>query len=301
MIDALRRLLERRAEPLSPTIRRAVLAVAIIGLLAAMAWAWDRSSLTLGDLEWAPIAALVLIAAPLSLVLKAGEFTLAARIAGLRPSRRDALEISVVSAAANLLPLPGSLLVTVQALASDGAGYGRAIGASAVPAIAWLGVTGVIGGGAIAVSGPAALGAVVLLAGIAALVGAALMFRSAAPADGRAGLATAVVVVEVAWLAVSGLRFTLAAAALGVDLDPSQALALSVAGAATVAIGFVPGGLGVREALIAALAPLIGLDVETGILLGVVDRVVWLGFLGLAGLTLSGQPSSAIRSDNAAS
>ena len=55
---------------------------------------------------------------------------------------------------------------------------------------------------------------------------------------------------------------------IGVDLTVTQALALSVAGAITVAIGFFPGGLGVREALIAALSPLIGLDLESGVLLG---------------------------------
>ncbi len=55
-----------------------------------------------------------------------------------------------------------------------------------------------------------------------------------------------------------------------------------------MAIGFFPGGLGIREALIAALSPLIGLDLETGVLLGAIDRVVWLGFLALAGLGLAG-------------
>lgn len=276
-----------------------MLTVAILGLALAMVWAWDRSGLTFADLEWWPITGLAFVAAPLSLTLKAAEFGLAARIAGQRPSSRAALEISVVSSAANLLPLPGSLLVTVQALASDGAGYGRAVGASSVPAIAWLGITGIVGGAAIAAAGPIGLGVVVGVAGIAALVGALVLFRTVAPAIGRPRLATAIILVEAAWLAVSGLRFTLAAAALGVDLDLSQALALSVAGALTVAIGFVPGGLGVREALIAALAPLIGLDVETGILLGAIDRVVWLGFLGLAGVVLSGQRSSASRSANA--
>jgi hypothetical protein len=59
-------------------------------------------------------------------------------------------------------------------------------------------------------------------------------------------------------------------------------VALSVAGALTVAIGFFHGGLGVREALIAALAPLIGLPFDTGVLLGSLDRVVWLTFLALA-------------------
>ena len=86
---------------------------------------------------------------------------------------------------------------------------------------------------------------------------------------------------------MSGLRFTLAAAVIGVDLALPQALALSVASAITVAIGFFPGGLGVREALIAALSPLIGLDLKTGVLLGAVDRVVWLGFLALAGVGLT--------------
>lgn len=299
MIDALRRLLERRTQPLPAPLRRAVLAVAVVGLAVAMVWAWNRSGLTLDDLRWRPVLGLVLLAAPLSLLLKAGEFMVAARLVDQRPGTRASLEISVVSAAANLLPLPGSLLVTVQALAADGAGYARAVGAGAVPAIAWLGVTGVIGGTAIIVTGSGALGALVLAAGVAALGGAATMFRSVAPPEGRVTLAAAILAIEAAWLAVSGLRFTLAAAALGVELDPSQALALSVAGAATVAIGFVPGGLGVREALIAALAPVIGLDVETGILLGAVDRVVWLGFLGVAGVALASQRRSARSAANA--
>jgi len=74
---------------------------------------------------------------------------------------------------------------------------------------------------------------------------------------------------------------------IGVDLTVTQALALSIAGAITVAIGFLPGGLGIREALIAALSPLIGLDLETGVLLGAVDRLVWLSALALAGVGLA--------------
>jgi len=74
---------------------------------------------------------------------------------------------------------------------------------------------------------------------------------------------------------------------------------LSVAGAASVAIGFVPGGLGVREALIAALSPLIGLDVDAGLILGVVDRVVWLAVLGVAALSLAAiQPSVRVGKEN---
>ncbi|MEC7144470.1 MAG: hypothetical protein VXW59_02705, partial [Actinomycetota bacterium] len=120
-----------------------------------------------------------------------------------------------------------------------------------------------------------------------ALVGAGAIFRSTGPSDGRPTLVLAILLVETGWLAVSGFRFTLAAAVIGVDLTVTQALALSIAGAITVAIGFLPGGLGVREALIAALSPLIGLDLETGVLLGAVDRLVWLSALALAGVGLA--------------
>ena len=62
----------------------------------------------------------------------------------------------------------------------------------------------------------------------------------------------------------------------------TQALALSVAGAMTVAIGFFPAGLGIRELLVAALAPIVGLSFDTGVLIGVLDRIVWLTFLAMA-------------------
>ncbi len=287
MITALRTLLERRARPLPDRVRRPLLVVTTVGLAVAVVWAWRSADLAADDLRWGPVVALAFVAAPLSLALKAAEFVVAARIAGQTPASRTAAETAVVSSAANLLPLPGSLLVTVQTLAEGGATYGGAVAASAVPGIAWLGATGLVGGLAIIVEGAALLGAAVMVAGAAALAGATAMFVATAPRAGRVGLGLAVLLVEVAWLATSGLRFVLAASAIGLDLTFTQALVLSVAGAASVAIGFVPGGLGVREGLIAALSPLIGLDVDEGLVLGVVDRVVWLGVLGLAAVALA--------------
>ena len=296
MLQRMRALLERRAQPLPDRYRRLLLAIATVALIVAMAWAWNRAGLTVDDLSWKSLVALALIAAPASLLLKAAEFIVAARIAGQQPGPRLAMETAVVSSAANLLPLPGSLLVTVKALADGGAGYGGAVAASAVPGIAWLGITGVVGGSALVIEGAAAVGLIVLIGGLVAFVGAGAVFHSTGPSNGRPALVLAILLVETGWLAVSGLRFTLAAAVIGVDLTLPQALALSVAGAITVAIGFFPGGLGVREALIAALSPLIGLDLETGVLLGAVDRVVWLGFLALAGagLALSRQRTSTV-------
>lgn len=287
MLQRVRELLERRAQPLPDHYRLPLLVIAAGALTVAMVWAWNRAELTIDDLSWEPLAALALVAVPASLLLKAAEFVVAARIAGQRPGPRLAMETAVVSSAANLLPLPGSLLITVKALADGGAGYGGAVAASAVSGAAWLGITGMIGGAALVVEGATAVGLIALVGGGIALVGAGAIFRSTGPNDGRPTLVLAILLVETGWLAVSGFRFTLAAAVIGVDLTVTQALALSIAGAITVAIGFLPGGLGVREALIAALSPLIGLDLETGVLLGAVDRLVWLSALALAGVGLA--------------
>lgn len=287
MRTALRRLLEQRAQPLPAGWRNTILVAAAVGVLVASLWAWRSSGLNTSDLDWTPILVLLLVAAPLSLILKAAEFALAARVAGQRPTTARLLEIAIVSSAANLLPLPGSLLVTIRSISEDGSSYGTALAASAVPGFAWLGITGVGGGIAIAIAGPAILGVAVIALGLGALLATLMLFRSTAPQTGRFALGAAIVVVETGWLAVSALRLGLAVTALGVDIKAAQALALSVAGALTVAIGFLPGGLGLREALIAGLSPLIGLPFDTGVLLGSLDRVIWLIFLAAAGAALA--------------
>ena len=279
----LRRLLDRRAQPLNRRHQALIGAVAALGVGAATIWAWRSSGLALSELSWWPIAVAFVATAPASLLLKAAEYRLSARIAGQSPAASRSLRVAVLSSAANLLPLPGSMIVTVRSLSEDGSTYGSAISAGAVPGLCWLSITGIVGGGAIAVEGPRSLGAVAALGGAVAGVAALRLFAAAAPEGRSPVLALRVVAVEAGWLLVSALRLGLAVAALGVSISPTQAVALSVAGALTVAIGFFPGGLGLREALLAGLSPLIGLEFETGVLLGSLDRLVWLSFLSVAG------------------
>ncbi len=283
MRSALRRLLEQRAQPITGRGRAVLLIVATAGIGVASVWAWRSSGLSFGALEWTPVLILFLVAAPLSLGLKAAEYRLAAAIAGSRPSLARSIDVAVVSSAANLLPLPGSLLVTIHSLSEDGSDYSGAMAASAVPGLTWLGITGIGGGAAIAVAGPPAAGAAVAAGGLLVLIVAGALFAAHTSKGQRLALGATIVAVETGWLGVSALRLGLAVSALGVTIDIPQALALSVAGALTVAIGFFPGGLGLREALIAAISPLIGLELGIGILLGSLDRVVWLVFLAIAG------------------
>ena len=286
-MDALRRLLARRASPLPPGVERGLLAVAAAFVVGLTVLAWRSSDLSLGDLRWWAVIVSLLVAAPVSLALRALEFDAAARLLGQRPTADRSIRVAVMASAANLLPLPGSLLVNVRSLSEDGASYGGALGASAVPGLTWLGLVGVVGGTAIAVNDAPLVGGVVIVAGLVALAVTSRLFIAAAPSSGRIALAARVVSVEVGWLAVSAARLWLALTALRESPDLGQVLALSVAGALTVAIGFIPAGLGVREVLIAAIAPLVGLPFATGALAGVLDRIIWLVFLAAAAAVIA--------------
>ncbi len=215
------------------------------------------------------------------------EYDATARLLGMRATVRRALEVSIVSSAANLLPLPGSLLVTTHSLSEQGATYGTAAYATAIPGLAWLGLAGLIGGVAIMIAGNALVGVAITLGGAAALVGAYEMFRRSAPARGRPQIAARIVLIETSWIFLSGFRLWLVLEAIGVKSTTAEVLALAVAGAMSVAIGFFPGGLGAREALIALLSPIIKLPLSEGIVLGVIDRVVWVSFLALAAIAIA--------------
>jgi len=281
--QVLRGLRRFRSGPRQPRWRVLLSTVAPAVLIAAMIWAWRSSDLSVDDLRLGPLLALAVVTSPASFALKAAEFTVAARIAGQQPSRRLAAETAVLSSVANLAPLPGSLMVTVQTLAERGSSYGSALTASAIPGVAWLGITGCVGGAAIIHRGAPGLGLLAGAAGFVVLAATAVVFFRTVPAPHRFRLAAATVGVELGWLAISATRFLLAAAAIGVSLSLTQALSFSLAGAVTVAIGFVPGGLGLREGLIAALSPVVGLPARLGLLMGSIDRVVWLGALAVAG------------------
>jgi uncharacterized membrane protein YbhN (UPF0104 family) len=296
--SARRNFLERRAQPLPRRAQMVLTIVTLVVLVVASVWAWRSAHLSFSTIDWLPIVIAFVVAAPATLVLKMLEYDAAARLIGSRAGPRRALEVAVISSAANLLPLPGSLIVTTRSLSEQGATYGSAVVASSIPGLAWLGLAGVIGGVSIMIAGSWPVGLAVAVGGIACLSVAGAMFRRTAPADGRPQLALRIVLIETSWIGLSGFRLWLVLRAIGVVGTPAQVLALAVAGAMSVAIGFFPGGLGAREALIALLSPIIKLPLSEGVVLGVIDRVVWITFLSLAALVLvatrarAGDPST---------
>lgn len=284
--------------PRSVAADRLLLVVA--ALLFAVAFAFGLRAVPEGTVEltaW-PFAVLVLLVIPLTNVANALEYAVAARIGGQRVPLEEALEVSVLSSAANLLPLPGAALVRVRALRRGGSSYRRALSVTALVGAAWLATSLVLAGGLLALHRePEVAGAgvaVVLGSGVLGLVAAAVAVRSLAPAGASVALSGALLGAEVLAVGIAALRYLLVLHGLGLEADVEQAVALTVAGVLASALGFVPGGLGLREALAGLIAGLVGLPVATGVLAAAVDRLVGLPVLAVlaAGFAVRGRSAA---------
>jgi uncharacterized membrane protein YbhN (UPF0104 family) len=86
---------------------------------------------------------------------------------------------------------------------------------------------------------------------------------------------------EVGQVAVGTARLALAVAAIGSPVDLAQAVGLAVAPVAGSAIGILPGGLGVREAIAASIAALVDLPAAVGGAAAAVDRLLGLAVVAV--------------------
>lgn len=284
--------------------RRTFLLIGAAGLfLGAMVLA--IRSLPTGELtvNWPLVVLTGVVGAPALLFMNALEYGLSARVLGRRVERRDAVAVAVYGGAANLLPIPGTALVRLQALTRQGTGVGRAAGATAVVAVAWFGAAGFVGASA------AALGATWWLAGLllaGGLVTVPVVHQSVIRLKRRATtvaetegsgdswadvpaprLVAELYGIEVAMIVVRALRFWLVILAFDLDATILTAFVLPVAGVIASALGFLPGGLGVREVVAGALSGANGDTVAVGVLASGLDRIIALPVLAVIALGLA--------------
>lgn len=264
---------------------RVVLAVAAVVFVAA--FVFGLRAVPAGDLRltaW-PLVVLALVAVPLASLANGLEYAVAARVGGQEVPVGEALEVSVLSSAANLLPLPGAALVRVRAMRRGGSSYRRALAVTVLVGGAWLATSLALAGGLLTArrsgEGGDLAAVAVLVGGLAGLALAAVAVHRLAPVGRAPALAAELLAVEVLAVAVAALRYLLVLRALDLDVALEQAVALSVASVLASALGFVPGGLGLREALAGVIAGLVGLPVATGVLAAAVDRLVGLPVLAV--------------------
>jgi uncharacterized membrane protein YbhN (UPF0104 family) len=196
----------------------------------------------------------------------------------------EILQITVLGSAANLLPMPGAVMVRLANLRKAGVRVTRGLNLTAIIGLAWLGTASVFGG-LVQIFAHTTFALVALAIGIALLaVGILMLWRALEPGARLAG-ALELLAIEFAFIVVQAFRLFLVAAALRFDVSYAQTATLAIAGVAAAAIGFLPSGLGAREGIAALLAPVVGFPAAVGLVITAVDRIVSLVVLSvLAGV-----------------
>ncbi len=231
------------------------------------------------DFDWRWFG-LVISMVPVAMLLSGLEYRVSGRILGHRIGIAEALRISILSSAANLLPLPGAALVRAQALKFKGSKYVGAFASTAAIGAGWVGTAMSLAGCLLLATSQWQLGSLFALGGAAALLAMLSLIKVSNPQLLRLGLQ--IVAVETAFVAVSGVRMYAALRGIGFDVSATQAITLTVAAALASAAGVFPGGLGLRELIAGVLSPLVGLPVAAGILGASFDRLIGLLVLALA-------------------
>ncbi len=260
-----------------PERARAMLAVAVVVFVLASVLGMRSLPDVGNDVRVSLLVILAVVGVPLTVAVNGWEYAVIARVLGHRVHVVDAARISVLSTAANLLPIPGAILVRARALKRLGTGFGKALSVTVLMGVCRIGVAGAMAGGlqlAFAEGGP---GLAVTGGGILVLGGFWWALRRDPAATSTPLVLLEVLGVQAGAVGVGALRLYLVLHALGYDASVTQAVALSVASVLASALGFFPAGLGVRELLAAVIAPVVGLPAAVGLVVTAVDRVIGLG------------------------
>jgi len=279
----LTRLLRARNKPRSPWLM--IIAVALFVVFTIVAFRHlphiDK------PLRWELILVAGLLIVPIITVLNALEFRLMAHFAAHHPPLLEILQVTILGSAANLLPVPGAVVVRIADLRKAGVRVTHSLNLTVIIGLTWVGAACALGGAAEIFSH--ADFALVALAVSAGLLGiAAVMLWRILDRGSRIAGTLQLLAIESAFVLLQAFRLFLIAAALRFNVSYAQSTTLVIAAVSAAAIGFLPAGLGAREAIAAALAPLVGFPAAVGLVITAVDRivnlVVLLVFAGLVTL-----------------
>jgi hypothetical protein len=259
-----------------PERARAMLAVAaVVFVLASVLGLRSLPEVGTDVLIW-PLVVLALVGVPLTVAVNGWEYAVIAHVLRHRVRVMDAARISVLSTAANLLPIPGAMLVRARALKGLGTGFGKALSVTVLMGVCRVGVAGALAGGLQLVFADGGPGAAVAGGGMVVLGGFWWALRRDPAAASDPAVLLEVLGVQAGAVGVGALRLWVVLHALGYDASVTQAVALSVASVLASVLGFFPAGLGVRELLAAVIAPVVGLPAAVGLVVTAVDRVIGL-------------------------
>ncbi len=283
----IQRAFERLSAKLSrPKTRAAIFAVAALVFLIGLIFAVRAQPGIWSDLSVLPILLCLAFAIPATIVANAFEFWLSVRLLGHSVSLPKALEITVAGSAANMLPLPGAVMVRMAAMKSIGSSYVHGASATAYSFAIWLSVSAVYAGGALCLMGQWLTGSLIAALGS---IGLAVTLFAMARQFGRTRYAIGIAATKTLMLVLDAMRIWLCFAAIGEVTHFLQASVLTFSTVTGSAVSIVPAGLGIRELVSAAIAPLIALAPAVTLVAMSLNRILGLLVVIPLSLVLAGK------------
>jgi uncharacterized membrane protein YbhN (UPF0104 family) len=256
------------------------LVIAVVVLAVGLAYALRAWPVSWGEIQWPWLAGVLLLGVPLIALANAYRFDLSFRLAGQQRRFGTLLRAAVLSSAANMLPLPGGLLVRIAYLQNAETGLRRATWITFTVSAVWIALACLMTALALAALGSYMLSAVMFGSGLL-LTGWSLWSLSNLPGGWRVLLR--LVPLETVVFAVQATRFLWCFFAIGYEGAWIQGLALSVANVSGAVVSIVPAGLGINELTAVLIAPFAGLEPGATFIAVLLDRVATiLGLLMLA-------------------
>lgn len=263
------RVLRAREQPRSPWLLLVALALFLTFTIVAFRALPHIDK----PLRWELILVAGLVCVPVITALNALEYRVMAHFADHHPPALEIIQVSVMGSAANLLPVPGAVVVRLANLRKAGVRVTRGLNLTAIIGLTWVGAACALGGIAELFSHLGfALAALAIGAGLLA-VSTVMLVRILEPGTRLAGVVE-LLAIETGFVLMQALRLFLVASALRFNVSYAQSATLVIAAVSAAAIGFLPAGLGAREAIAAVLSPIVGFPAAVGLVITAVDRVV---------------------------
>jgi len=265
-----------------PMARRIILVVAILFIAVGIVASFQSNQDLSLDIGWEAVAIVLVLLIPITIALNAVEFILIGHSIGTRSRFFEAVEITIIGTAANMLPLPGGTMVRIAALKAGGADFKKGASGTLLVAMIWLSLSFLYAGMWIHTLRPGLVSTSFLVIGVASTL-VCFLWSNKLGSSRRTLYLT--LLTKGVLVVVDSLRLYLCLLAVGADASFAQASTLAVSGVLGSAVSIVPAGLGVREVVASMVGLLVGLAASFSFVAASLNRILGLVFiLPIAGI-----------------
>jgi hypothetical protein len=236
--------------------RRILFLLMALVFISGLGFSVFRNPSLLVEANLLAFAAIALVSFPAVLATSIARYQLLALASGKNITFRSAARIVVTGIAANVLPLPGGIIVRAAGLTENGKGFTRATRYSLAATLLWIGVATVFSSAFAIYLELLLFGATGLIAGSILILGGWRAF----PKDVVHGIPSRIMATNLILMGFMTFQYWLAFAATGESIGVEQAAFLTICGPIGVVVAIAPAGIGVTEVSAAALSTLVGVD-----------------------------------------